>query len=468
VLNDLQTISGIINNIYAQYNSLTPAEKQEFARTLAANQWWLDEVNTATNTLIQDVVTYKNQAVVLNYEDRVMLSIFRFETALTVVLLHIPQVALWVGGGATFGTFIIPGLGSGLGAALGAGVGISLMLSDVQLLMASIDRMVNTAMLPTETWFCNKTNDFVGFTNMAAKTVTVNMTYRTVYNADANTSTPIAQRFIKGMADLRSGLNTIAQYLPASLRQSKIIQSVTNYRTLPLAVNSQQLTVSDISNSNVNLVNTDKTDGILALTFKNNASTDQSFSFKLNYNNSDFGSFTKVIDANITGVASISLLDSNLIGHWKCTTWYDDFWGDYLNRSYTYCTCDDAACKDTILFPKKYITETYVINTLELTFTGTPASTGYSGTYYFDETDVFATENYNGGWYPCDPILLPPDNTIENYPNCYFTYDNTYSTFQLRDVATGLTVESGQYQWLNPNEFKLDIGAGDYKIYTRQ
>jgi hypothetical protein len=104
VLNDLQTINGIINNIYAQYNSLTPAEKQEFARTLAANQWWLDEVNTATNTLTQDVVTYKNQAAVLNYEDRVTLTIFRFETALTVVLLHIPKVAMLVagGGGAWF------------------------------------------------------------------------------------------------------------------------------------------------------------------------------------------------------------------------------------------------------------------------------------------------------------------------------------------------------------------------------
>jgi uncharacterized protein (TIGR02145 family) len=299
VLNDLQTITGIITNIYAQYNSLSAAEKQEFARTLAANQWWLDEVNTATKTLIQDVATYKNQAVVLNYEDRVMLTIFRFETALTVVLLHIPKVALLVAGGAVFGS-ILPGLGTGLGAALGAGVGIGLMLSDVQLLMASIDRMVNTAMLPTETWFCNKTNDFVGFTNMAAKTVTVNMTYRTVYNADANTSTPIAQRFIKGMAEFRNGLNTISQYLPASLRQSKIIQSVTTYKTLPLAVNSQQLSVSDLSNNNVTLVNTDKTDGSLALTFKNSATTDQSFSFKLNYNNSDFGTYEKVVDASVS------------------------------------------------------------------------------------------------------------------------------------------------------------------------
>ena len=298
VLNDLQTITGIITNIYAQYNSLNAAEKQEFARTLAANQWWLDEVNTATKTLIQDVAIYKNQALVLNYEDRVMLTIFRFETALTVVLLHIPKVALLAAGGAVFGS-ILPGLGTGLGAALGAGVGIGFMLSDVQLLMASIDRMVNTAMLPTETWFCNKTNDFVGFTNMAAKTVTVNMTYRTVYNADANTSTPIAQRFIKGMAEFRNGLNTISQYLPASLRQSKIIQSVTTYKTLPLAVNSQQLSVSDLSNNNVTLVNTDKTDGSLALTFKNSATTAQSFSFKLNYNNSDFGTYSRIVDATV-------------------------------------------------------------------------------------------------------------------------------------------------------------------------
>jgi uncharacterized protein (TIGR02145 family) len=194
---------------------------------------------------------------------------------------------------------IVPGLGTGLGAALGAGVGVGFMLSDVQRLMASIDRMINTAMLPTDTWFCNKTNDFISFTSMAAKTVSVNMTYRTVYNADANTTIPIAHRFIKGMADFRDGLNSIVQYLPASLRQSKIIQSVTTYKTLPLAVNSQQLSVSDISNSNVSLTNTNKTDGSLALTFKNNATTTQSFTFKLNYSNTGFGTFSKVIDASV-------------------------------------------------------------------------------------------------------------------------------------------------------------------------
>ena len=258
------------------------------------------------------MATYKNQAVVLNYEDRVTLTIFRFETALTVVLLHIPKVALLVGGGALLGS-IVPGLGTGLGAALGAGVGIGFMLSDVQLLMASIDRMVNTAMLPTDSWFCNKTNDFVGFTSMIAKTVNVNMTYRTVYNADANTTIPIAQKFIKGMADFRSGLNTIAQYLPASLRQSKIIQSVTNYKTLPLAVNSQQLSVSDISNNNVTLVNTDKTDGNLALRFKNSSATNQSFSFKLNYSNSSFGSFSRVIDASVSAVSdTVTDIDGNV------------------------------------------------------------------------------------------------------------------------------------------------------------
>jgi uncharacterized protein (TIGR02145 family) len=442
VLNDLQTITGIINNIYGQYNSLNAAEKQEFARTLAANQWWLDEVNTATKTLIQDVATYKNQAVVLNYEDRVTLTIFRFETALAVVLLHIPKVALWVGGGAAFGAIIIPipGLGAGLGAALGAGVGIGFMLSDVQLLMASIDRMVNTAMLPTETWFCNKTNDFVGFTNMAAKTVTVNMTYRTVYNADANTSTSIAQRFIKGMAEFRNGLNTIAQYLPASLRQSKIIQSVTTYKTLPLAVNSQQLSVSDLSNNNVTLVNTDKTDGSLALTFKNSATTAQSFSFKLNYNNSDFGTYEKVVDA------SVSAEDTTPSCATTCPATVTDIDGNVYNVVKIGCQCWTKENLKTT----SYADGSAIVEIQDSTAWANNWNTG-SNTPAWCYYDKSSSNNANYGklynWYAvADPRNVCP-------AGWHVPSDNEWTI--LSDTLGGITVAGGKMKtttlWKNPN-----------------
>ena len=299
VLNDLQTINTMLTNFYAQYNTLSPAEKEECAKVLAANKWWLDEVHAATQILLSDMATYKTEFDVADYEQRVKVSMQKYLTALGVVLRHIPKVVALAVAGGLLGS-IVPGLGTSIGACIGAGIGIGLMVEDMQTLMASEDCFLNTAIVTTDDIFANKTANVVGFNSEVEKLVTVNMNYRTVYRNDASASVPIASQLISGMSSFKGAFLTVKSFLPSSLRSTKLIGDVPSFTQKNIPVNSSYLSVSNISNSKVTLTGTQKTDGNLLLTFKNLDTIQQSFTFKINYTNADFGNHSKTIDANLT------------------------------------------------------------------------------------------------------------------------------------------------------------------------
>jgi len=47
LLKDIQTLNGWKSNLEQHYANLSPDEKQNFAKTVAANKWWLDEIHSA-------------------------------------------------------------------------------------------------------------------------------------------------------------------------------------------------------------------------------------------------------------------------------------------------------------------------------------------------------------------------------------------------------------------------------------
>ena len=313
VLNDLQTVNTMLTTLYAQYNTLTPAEKAECAKVLAANKWWLDEVNAANDVLLADVASYKTEFDVADYEQRVKISMGLYLTAVAAVVRHIPKIAFLTAAGGLLGS-IIPILGTGVGASVGAGIAIGCMLIDVQTLMACEERFLNTAIVTTDDIFANKTASIVNFTNNVEKQLVVTMNYRTVYQGDQTAPVPIASQLINGMASLSSAFLSLKSYLPSSLRSPKLIGDVPAYKVLNLPVHSSYLTVTRPSGYfDVYIANINKTNGLLLVTLTNFTYTDQSFNLIITYSNADFGSHTKIIDANITNdISTVMDIDSNV------------------------------------------------------------------------------------------------------------------------------------------------------------
>ncbi len=298
VLNDLQTVNTLLTNFYTQYNTLSPAEKEECAKVLAANKWWLDEVHLATTALLTDLAFYKTEFNVADYEQKVKVSMNLFGNALSKILQHIPKVVALAVAGGILGS-IVPGLGTTIGAALGAGIGVGLMVEDMQTLMACEERFLNTAIVTTADIFANKTANAISFTNHIARPVIVNMNYRTVYRNDASTSVPIASQLINGMSSFQEAFLTVKSFLPSSLRSPKLIGDVPSFTQKNIPVNSYYLSASNISNLAVTLENTQSINGNFLLTFQSQNTAQQSFSFKINYNNPDFGNQSITVDADI-------------------------------------------------------------------------------------------------------------------------------------------------------------------------
>ncbi len=312
VLNDLSTVNNLLTQLNIRYNTLSPSEKEEFAKVLAANSWWLNEVHESCSLLLSDVASYKTATEVADYEQRVNISMSKYLTAVAVVVSHIPKIAFLTAAGALVGS-VLPIIGTGVGASVGAGIAIGLMLVDVQTLMASIDRLVNTAILPTGDMLAQKTTSLINFTSNSERDLLVKINYRSAYTADANTTVPIAAKFVKGLIDFKSAYLVVKSYLPASLRTPKLITNVPTYRTLNLQVNSSYLNISDISNNNVTLISLQKTEGRFLPTFKNSNNTAQNFTFKVNYTNADFGNQSVTTDANITTTLStVTDIDGNI------------------------------------------------------------------------------------------------------------------------------------------------------------
>jgi uncharacterized protein (TIGR02145 family) len=312
VLNDLNTVNNLLNQLNTQYNNLNPAEKEEFAKVLAANSWWLNEVHDNCSLLLSDVASYKTATEVADYEQRVNISMSKYVTAVAVVVSHIPKIAFLTAAGALVGS-VLPIIGTGVGASVGAGIAIGLMVVDVQTLMASIDRLVNTAILPTSDMLAQKTTTLINFTSNSERALLVKINYRSAYSADANSTIPVAAKFVKGLVDFKNAYLIVKSYLPASLRAPKLINTVPAYRILNLQVNSSYLSISAISNSNVALISLQKTEGQLLPTFKNNSNTAQNFTFKVNYTNPDFGNQSVTADATITTTLStVTDIDGNI------------------------------------------------------------------------------------------------------------------------------------------------------------
>jgi hypothetical protein len=291
-LSDIQTLQHFADSLEQAYNALSPQEKESCARFLAANQWWLDEMKVATNELLAASFSYKTQDAIKDHEQQVNARKQAYLKANKAVADGIAKIIGFTAAGAAVG-----GLA---GALVGAGIGTLKFISNVrQLGMAQDELMDYTFMVFQAATVSGKTNSFIAFTHNVTKEVSVTMNYRSLYAGDKNTAAPVAKDFVSGFQTIKDEWNRVIGKIPYShIFTPKTVDNIPAYKTTNRAINSKYLLVSGIDNSKVLLTGTDKTDGYLALTFKNSETTTQNFSFKVNYS-SDLGQQSTTIDADV-------------------------------------------------------------------------------------------------------------------------------------------------------------------------
>ncbi len=332
-----QTLQHYTDSIHQRYNSLSPQEKEECARFLAANEWWLNELNIAVNDFFSNSFSFKTQDAIEDFEFRRKLNSEKFVSSNFKVISSIAKIAAFTAAGALLGP---------IGAGIGLGIAITRVVSDAKKHGVATEELISGVIQPFQNLFgSGKTNAFIPFTHNAAKNVTITMEYRSLYSADKNASSPIVKNVVTGLDKLKSTWNSILNTIQIfSIFKPKTVDDIQTYKTETRQVNSKYISISNIDNTKVTLQNTDKTDGLFKLTFRNSETTPQNFSFIINYS-SEFGAKTETLEAEVTewsapkqakivvepGSPDSVLYTINLLSVTPCSS----KWGDYYRVIYT-------------------------------------------------------------------------------------------------------------------------------------
>lgn len=280
---EVLTLQQWADSVQQQFNNLTPAEQQQCADFLAANQWWLDELHTAVTDLHTTTRSFKTNDDIADYEAQVEDAMIKFRDAKIALVKHIPKIAALTLSGALIGS-AFPVVGTAVGAAIGAALAVIKFSNEFADLKTSLVDLLSTSFVPYQNLFgSGKTQSFISFISNEPKQVTMQMEYRSPYSADNTSNVPLVAELVNGLKEIRSSWNTIADKLPSTLYPPRTVAEKSYYRTDLIDVHSKYVTVDDWDPGDFT-VNITKQSGYFIFTLVNNTQQTLYPTYRVTYN----------------------------------------------------------------------------------------------------------------------------------------------------------------------------------------
>ena len=308
--NDVVKYTTLLNDYTNSYNNLSAIEKQEFAKTMAANKASIDEYNNLTSALHSSTASLRNAQSVQDYETGVEVSKGAYLSSIVFTVAHIPAMITtaklmaspipWVSAGATLATGLIF---------------TSYCINLDETITASVN-LTNKSLKPFE--FIAQTSQTVY--NSGVETVSdIEAKYRSLINSDSNNSGNggTINTIVEKYNYFKDKYNGFINELPSIFRPSYIMTSLKNtFNSTTRSIYNQYVNITDVSNPNVILQQLNQPDGSVKIKATTTANTDQTFTYKVNYTNSNFtNSLNKTVNAKVLAVVdSIPIYTASAIG----------------------------------------------------------------------------------------------------------------------------------------------------------
>ncbi len=287
---DQQSIQNFVSNASQNFSTLSVAEKNQVVQFLDANKLWMDEFLMNLDGL-KMIMAQLRIAPVDDYDLRVAQAEANFLIVKREIIKKIPKLI-----GVIYGSclFLSPA-----GCAVAIGLGAGYFIAEIQDLNLTIEQLIDVICFPFNNLLGQRPTN-IQFENNRSRDVVVTMDYRTIYNADQNSSVPLVRNIVGALFSIKQSWNILISKLPFNLSYGpKEISSISNYSTVTKRIHSNYLSVSNISSSQVN-VSENKIDGYFYLTFSNqNLTSNQNFSFDINYNSAKMGNHTYQVSAEL-------------------------------------------------------------------------------------------------------------------------------------------------------------------------
>lgn len=295
--NDLIKYTNLLNDYTNSYNNLSVIEKQEFAKTMAANKALIDEYNQLIKDLNSSTTSLKTAQSVQDYEARVQISMAAY-------IKNIIKTAALVGAMSYTGSFIAtPNPWVSAGAVIATGflfVEYCILLDKT--CTASVT-LTNKAIKPFELIAQTSQNVFISDiatdSNNQAK-------YRSLIESDSNDSNngSTINTITEKYNSIKKLINDAFNGLPSILRPSWRMPSLKNtYNSTTRSIFNKYISITNVNNPKVTLQQLNQADGSIKIKATTTETTDQIFTYDVNYMNSNFtNGLKKTVNAKVLAV----------------------------------------------------------------------------------------------------------------------------------------------------------------------
>jgi len=295
--NDVLKYTNLLNDYTTSYNNLSDIDKQEFAKTMASNIASLEEYNTLTSDFESSNSSLRMAQSIQDYEAGVEVSKIAYLKSVAWTVGHIPFM---IGSAKLIAS---PNPWVSVGAALATGIIFTNYCINLDKTITATGKLVTKSIKPFEN--IAQTDDMIY--DSGVETDSDNqIRYRSLINSDSNsqgnrvstnnaagngsTITTIAQKY----NFFKDKYNNFINELPSLFRPSYIMAPLKNtYKTTTRSIFNKYVSITNISNPKVKLVQINQPDGSIKIKATTTATSDQTFTYDVNYTNGNFASGLK-------------------------------------------------------------------------------------------------------------------------------------------------------------------------------
>jgi hypothetical protein len=291
---DVIKYTTLLNDYTNSYNNLSVIEKQEFAKTMAANKASIDEYNNLTVALQSSTASLRTAQSTQDYETAVQNSMIAFSASVIYTVAHIPFI---IAGANLAATTLNPGV------ILACGIVTGSFLVNTSITITGAISLTNKSIKPFE--FISQTSQTI-YSNSVETVSDIRAKYRSIINSDDSNSSNggTINTIVEKYNYIKEKYNGFINDLPSIFRPSYIMTSLKNtYNSTTRAIYNQYVNITNISNPNVTLQKIDQPDGSIKIKVSTTETTAQNFTYDINYTNSNFtNGLTKTVDAQVSGL----------------------------------------------------------------------------------------------------------------------------------------------------------------------
>lgn len=289
-----QQYAAQFNTYKSTYQSLTVAEKQDYARAMAANKADNDEYEALTAAFSGRATALRGTQTVLNYEAGVDLSAKAFVSLVMFTVAHVPVITLLASLAASPEPFTkVPAL-------IALGIAVTSFMVHINMTRAAIGTLFNKALKP----FQDLNVDQATYTNGTDTPVNVTAQYRSLTQNDeaSGASGTILDGLLANYKSFRSSFSNLVNTLPVAFRPLPFLSALkTHFSATGLSVYNIYVRFSNVTNPAVTLTQLNQADGSVKVRATTGSTTSQNFTYDLTYTNSGFSTgLTKRVSAQVT------------------------------------------------------------------------------------------------------------------------------------------------------------------------